>query len=204
MTGIRKLPPLKLGLTGGIGSGKSTVAATLQSLGACVVDADAISRATTQAGGVAMPQIAQRFGQVFVSPDGSLDRTKMREHIFSDPAARVQLEAIIHPLVAQAVHTKIAATTARSLVFDIPLLVESPHWRRQLDFVWVVDCSESTQIARVESRNGWSEASTRAVIDSQCPRSIRAAAADAVLFNEQLSLVELEALVKQLADKFGL
>nr|WP_096349093.1 dephospho-CoA kinase [Hydrogenophaga crassostreae] len=198
------MPPLKLGLTGGIGSGKSTVAATLRSLGACVVDADAISRATTQAGGAAMPQIAQRFGRAFVCPDGSLDRTKMREHIFSNPSARGQLEAIIHPLVAQAIQTRVNTTTARSLVFDLPLLVESPRWRQQLDFVWVVDCAESTQIARVESRSGWSEASTRAVIDSQSLRSIRLAAADAVLFNEQLSLLELEAVVKQLADKFGL
>lgn len=204
MTLESRFAPLKLGLTGGIGSGKSTVAAVLQALGAFVIDADAISRSTTQAGGAAIPSIAECFGPAFVTKDGSLDREKMRSHIFSDPTARTQLEAIIHPLVAQTIQIQLNKTKARCVVFDVPLLVESPRWRRQLDLVWVVDCSHATQLARVASRSGWSEESTRAVIDSQSPRKIRNAAADALLFNESLSLNELKALVKQLADKFGL
>jgi dephospho-CoA kinase len=202
---IATLPTaLKLGLTGGIGSGKSTVARCLQNLGAHVIDADALSRETTQTGGSAMPQIAQTFGSAFVGADGSLDRAKMRERIFSDQQARTQLESIVHTLVARAIRSEVAKSTSKCLVFDVPLLVESDRWRPQLDAVWVVDCSPATQIARVEIRNGWEEGQTRAVIDSQSPRSARAAAADAVLFNEGLSLIELHELVIQLARKFGL
>jgi dephospho-CoA kinase len=200
----RSLQSIKLGLTGGIGSGKSTVADLLQSFGAGVIDADAISRSTTRAGGAAIAPIAQQFGPSFVASDGSLDRERMREHVFSDPSARTRLEAIIHPLIAQAVQRQVAETTARCTVFDVPLLVESPRWRQQLDLVWVVDCSEATQVARVKLRSGWDEASTLAVIRSQCPRPVRVAAADAVLFNEGMNLPELKAVVKQLADKFGL
>ena len=176
----------------------------MESFGAAVIDADAISRSTTQAGGVAMPDIAKQFGPAFVSDDGALNRVKMREHIFAEPAARARLEAIIHPLVAHAIRCKILAAHAKCLVFDVPLLVESPSWRHQLDLVWVVDCSQATQIARVGTRSGWSERSTKAVIDSQSTRSVRAAAADAVLFNERLNLTELKGLVKQLAGQFGL
>lgn len=197
-------PPLKLGLTGGIGSGKSTVAHQLLQLGAHVIDADAISRATTQAGGAAMTAIAQHFGQAFVAADGSMDRAKMRDHVFSDPGARTQLEAIIHPLVAQAIQTEVTNTKARALVFDVPLLVESPRWRQQLDLVWVVDCLQTTQIDRVQARNGWDAPTARSVVDSQSSRSKRTAAADAVLFNEGVDLIELAGLVKQLANKFGL
>jgi dephospho-CoA kinase len=196
--------PLKLGLTGGIGSGKSTVANQLLHMGAHVIDADAISRATTQVGGAAMPAIAQTFGRAFVTADGSMDRVKMRELVFSDTNARAQLEAIIHPLVVQAIQIEVALARASVLVFDVPLLVERPRWRQQLDLVWVVDCLQTTQIDRVRARNGWDEPTARSVIESQSPRSKRTAAADAVLFNEGVDLVELAELVKQLANKFGL
>ena len=199
-------PPsqLKLGLTGGIGSGKSTVANQLLHMGAHIIDADAISRATTQAGGAAMASIAQTFGRAFVTADGSMDRAKMRDLVFSDLNARAQLEAIIHPLVAQAIQIEVSLTRASVLVFDVPLLVESPRWRQQLDLVWVVDCLQTTQVDRVRARNGWDEPTARSVIETQSPRSRRTAAADAVLFNEGVDLIELAGLVKQLANKFGL
>ena len=204
MNAIKPTPPLKLGLTGGIGSGKSTVATQLLRLGAHVIDADAISRATTQVGGAAMASIAQTFGQTFVAADGSMDRVKMRERVFSDPDARAKLEAIVHPLVAQTIRAEVAHAKASVLVFDVPLLVESPHWRPQLDLLWVVDCSQTTQIDRIRARNGWDKDTALAVINSQSPRLTRAAAADAVLFNDGVDLIELACLVKQLANKFGL
>ncbi|HEY9096876.1 MAG TPA: dephospho-CoA kinase [Hydrogenophaga sp.] len=196
--------PVRLGLTGGIGSGKSTVARYLKELGAEIVDADAISRATTQAGGAAIPQIKRSFGDKFISPDGSLDRERMRERIFSDPPARAQLEAIIHPLVAQAIGNLSVRSQRACLVFDIPLLVENHRWRSQLDLVWVVDCETDTQMSRVAARNGWDEASTRAVIQSQSSRLGRVSAADTVLFNESVTLDDLREMVKQLAANFGL
>ncbi|MEZ5704005.1 MAG: dephospho-CoA kinase [Burkholderiaceae bacterium] len=196
--------PIRIGLTGGIGSGKSTVAGFLRELGAEVIDADAISRASTQAGGSAMPHIEEVFGQTFVSPDGSLDRERMRERIFSDPAARAQLEAIVHPLVAKAIRELSENAQTNCLVFDIPLLVENRRWRPQLDLVWVVDCETRTQISRVMVRSGWDDVGIRAVIQNQSPRLARVAAADAVLFNEGLELSDLRTMVKQLAVKFGL
>ena len=131
---------LAIGLTGGIGSGKSTVGMRLQSLGAELIDADAISRACTLSGGSAMPTIASTFGKDFVNDDGALDRQRMRDHVFARPDARRTLEAIIHPLVGAEVRRLAASSNARCLVFDVPLLVESPHWRHQLDRVVVVDC----------------------------------------------------------------
>jgi len=198
---------LRLGLTGGIGSGKSTVAKLLAKCGAAVVDADAISRASTQPGGLAMPVIAQVFGDQFVSADGSLDRERMREHVFSHPEARIQLEQIIHPLVARAMQEQTMAARqsgARCLVHDLPLLVESGRWRHALDRVVVVDCSEETQRRRVRARNHWNEATITAVLHSQSPRLPRLSAADVVLFND---LDELEPLARQvdaLVVRFGL
>ena len=151
-----------------------------------------------------MASIAQTFGRAFVTADGSMDRAKMRDLVFSDLNARAQLEAIIHPLVAQAIQIEVSLTRASVLVFDVPLLVESPRWRQQLDLVWVVDCLQTTQVDRVRARNGWDEPTARSVIETQSPRSKRTAAADTVLFNEGVDLIELAGLVKQLANKFGL
>lgn len=202
----RKAPryPLLLGLTGGIGSGKSTVAHVLQAMGAHVIDADAVSRSATQARGVAMPEIAKVFGTRFVLGDGSLDRAQMRERVFNDPDARAQLEAIVHPLVGQEIARQIAANTSACLVLDIPLLVENGIWRTKLDLVWVVDCNEETQIQRVHQRSGWDRATVLAVMGSQCPRAQRVGAADAVVFNDGLSLLQLQTSVKLLATQFGL
>lgn len=196
--------PLRLGLTGGIGSGKSTVARSLQKFGAQIIDADAISRATTQSGGEAIPEIARIFGPRFVSSDGALDREQMRDHVFSQRDARSQLEAIVHPLVTQEIMRQVRFSDASCMVFDVPLLVESPHWRRQLDAVWVVDCAIETQITRVQERNGWDRPTVQAVIASQSARTQRLAAADAIVCNDGILLTELHALVKELSIKFGL
>lgn len=197
-------PPLRLGLTGGIGSGKSTVARLLHARGATVIDADAIARACTQAGGQAMDAVASVFGADFVAADGSLDRQRMRDHVFAHPQARAQLEAIVHPLVGQEIARQAAASKARCTVFDVPLLVESPRWRPQLDWVLVVDCSRETQIRRVLDRNGWERTTIEAIVDSQSPRERRLAAADTVIFNDVNGIEYLQHEVHRWADRFGL
>lgn len=194
----------RLGLTGGIGSGKSTVARLFQDRGAAVIDADAIARACTLAGGAAMPAIAAAFGTDFVAPDGSLDRDRMRAHVFGHPQAKAQLEAIVHPLVGQEIARQAAAADAVCTVFDVPLLVESPRWRPQLDRVLVVDCERETQIRRVMARNGWERATVEAVLDNQSPRLRRLAAADMVLFNDGHEIEQLRGVVGRLAQRFGL
>lgn len=197
-------PPLRLGLTGGIGSGKSTVARLLHARGATVIDADAIARACTQSGGQAMDAVASVFGADFVAADGSLDRQRMRDHVFAHPQARAQLEAIVHPLVGQEIARQAAASTARCTVFDVPLLVESPRWRPQLDWVLVVDCSRETQISRVLDRNGWERTTIEAIVDSQSPRERRLTAADTVIFNDVNGIEHLQHEVHRWADRFGL
>jgi len=198
---------LRVGLTGGIGSGKSTVLQMLAGLGAATIDADAISRATTAPGGAALPAIAQAFGAGFIGPDGGLDRARMREHAYAHPDARKQLEAIVHPLVGQeSARQAQAALDAghRCLVFDIPLLVESGRWRSQVDRVLVVDCSEETQVDRVVARSALEPQQVRAIIAAQAPRLARLAAADAVVCNEGLTVEQLGAEVAQVARAFGL
>lgn len=196
--------PLRLGLTGGIGSGKSTVARLLQARGATVIDADAIARACTLAGGSAMPAIAQFFGTEFVTADGALDRDRMRSHVFAQPDARAQLEAIVHPLVGQEIARQAAVSRARCTVFDVPLLVESPRWRPMLDWVLVVDCTRETQFQRVMDRNGWDRATIEAILESQSPRERRLAAADTVIFNDGHVIEHLQHQVHRWADRFGL
>jgi dephospho-CoA kinase len=198
---------LRLGLTGGIGSGKSTVAALLANQGAAVIDADALARAATAAHGAAIPQIVATFGAAILTQDGALDREQMRQLAFSDPAAKRQLEAIVHPWVGQhiAQATEAAhAANAPCIVYDIPLLVESAHWRRNLPRVLVVDCSPATQIQRVRARNGLSEAEVIRIIAAQASRPQRLRAADLVLFNDGISLTELAHQVQQIGQQFGL
>ncbi|MGC4394726.1 dephospho-CoA kinase [Hydrogenophaga sp. T2] len=199
-------PPLpwRLGLTGGIGSGKSTVAARLQARGAEVVDADALSRQSTAEGGAAIDAIRVAFGDAFIDAEGALNRAAMRERVFSDPSARQRLEAIVHPIVAAGIAQQVARSRARCVVFDVPLLVESPRWRPQLDRVLVVDCSESTQLRRVRARSGWDDDTIRAVIRQQASRARRLAAADLVLFNDADDLDRLHAEIDRLSSRFGL
>jgi dephospho-CoA kinase len=196
-----------IGLTGGIGSGKSTVLQMLVALGAGAVDADAISRATTAPGGAAIPAIRERFGAGFVTPDGALDRARMREQAYADPAARRQLEAIVHPLVGQEIRRQVDAAVRaghRCVVYDIPLLVESGRWRAELDRVLVVDCAPETQVLRVVARSGLQPDEVRAIIAAQAPRALRLCAADLVICNEALTLPALQAEVEQVARSFGL
>lgn len=198
----------RIGLTGGIGSGKSTVAAALVGLGAAGIDADAIARSLTAAGGAAMPAIAQTFGAQYIDADGALNRQAMRDLAFTDPQARSRLEAIVHPLVSQ--HTERQAQEALSagavcLVFDVPLLVESgPRWRGRVDAVLVVDCTVQTQIERVTTRSGWTREAVERVIAQQASRAHRLAAADATLFNEGIGLDALQQQVAQVWRHFGL
>lgn len=198
---------LRIGLTGGIGSGKSTVLQMLAGLGAAAVDADAISRQTTAAGGSAIAAITQRFGAAFITPEGALDRDRMRGHAYAHPEARRQLEEIIHPLVGQEIARQVEAAVAagrRCIVFDIPLLVESGRWRSQLDRILVVDCSPDVQVQRVVARSGLQADEVRSIIAAQAPRGLRLAAADMVICNEALTLEALRGEVMQVARTFGL
>ena len=187
---------LRIGLTGGIGSGKSTVGTMLASLGAVVIDTDLIARRLTIAGGAAIDAIRAAFGADFIDADGALDRPRMRRAAFDDPAMRTRLEAILHPMIGVEVEREAGlAAAAPVLVFDVPLLVESGRWRSRVDAVWVVDCDEAVQIARVAARPGWSEDAARAVVAQQASRAARRAAADAVVHNQGISLAELAAEV---------
>ena len=190
---------LRIGLTGGIGSGKSTVGAMLASLGATLIDTDLIARRLSAPGGAAIPAIAAAFGAGFIAADGSLDRPRMRLAAFEDAAMRSRLEAILHPLIGIEVAREAElAAAAPAIVFDVPLLVESGHWRSRVDTVWVVDCDEALQVERVAVRPGWSEDAARAVIAQQATRAERRAAADAVIHNQGLSLAALAAEVHEL------
>jgi len=198
---------IRLGLTGGIGSGKSTVAQMLAAQGAAVIDADAISRQTTATGGHAIEAIQQAFGPEFITTEGGLDRERMRERVFSDPTARRRLEHIVHPLVGLETQRQAQAAIdagSRCIVFDVPLLVESDHWRARLDQILVVDCRPETQIERVLQRNGLSRSTVQAILASQASRGSRLRAADIVLYNDELTLEQLDRQVRQLAQRFGL
>jgi dephospho-CoA kinase len=193
--------PLRLGLTGGIGSGKSTVAQMFATRGAAVIDSDAIARSVTAANGSAMPAIAEAFGKEFVTSEGALDRDRMRALVFSDPSAKLRLEAIVHPLVGMATQAQAQAAIQAGhtlLVFDVPLLVESPRWRKLVDKVLVVDCLESTQIERVIARSGLARDAVQNIIQAQATRAQRLAAADITLFNEGLNLEQLQVAVDAL------
>lgn len=187
---------MRIGLTGGIGSGKSTVGQMLVECGAVLVDTDAISRALTAPGGAAMPALQAEFGPEIERPDGGLDRDRMRALAFSDPSAKSRLEAILHPMIKEATRAQAEAAGSRPVVFDVPLLTESAHWRHQVDRILVVDCTEDTQSQRVMQRSGWSQDQVRQVMAKQASRQERRAIADAVIFNEGLSLEELRAQVQ--------
>ena len=198
----------RIGLTGGIGSGKSTVAGMLAEMGATVIDADAISRSLTAPDGRALPLIQAQFGKEMISADGAMDRQAMRQRVFADPQARQQLEAIIHPLVGQITEEQVANAVqagARCLVHDVPLLVESgQRWRASLDRVLVVDCDQATQRERVASRSGLSVDEIDRIMAQQASRAQRLACADLVIFNQGLTLAALRQQVQQAGQHFGL
>ncbi len=188
------MPVTRIGLTGGIGSGKSTVAQRLVVLGAVLVDTDAIAHELTAAGGAAMPAIVQTFGAGFVTPVGALDRAAMRAAAFADESLRQRLQALLHPLIGAEAQRRAAAAGSAPVVFDVPLLTESAHWRARVQRVLLVDCSEATQVARVAQRPGWTAEAAHAVIGKQAARAARRAIADAVLHNDGLAL---DALYRQ-------
>jgi dephospho-CoA kinase len=186
---------LRIGLTGGIGSGKSSVAGRLAACGATIVDTDAIARALTGPGGAGIEPIRREFGADFIDPHGALDRDRMRARAFGDVTARRRLESILHPLIGVEAERQFAASATPVVVFDVPLLVESGRWRDRVDRVLVVDCDEATQIARVTHRSGWSRDAVVAVISQQALRAARRAAADAVIHNDGITLEQLDAEV---------
>lgn len=192
---------MHIGLTGGIGSGKSTVATMLEGLGACVIDTDAIARELTQPGGAAIEAVVAAFGRDFIDASGALDRARMRTIAFADPSARHRLEAILHPLIG-AETTRRAGAVSGHVVFDVPLLVESGRWRARVDKVLVVDCSEASQVERVTTRSGWSRDAVLAVVAQQAPRALRRASADAVIHNDGIPLDALHAAVRTLWSRW--
>ena len=197
-----------IGVTGGIGSGKSTVVGLLQTAGAFVIDADQLARNSTSSHGAAIHQIRTIFGDRFIGPDGAMLREAMRNQVFSDPDAKRRLEAIIHPIVLQQAQ-EMAASAARAgasvILHEIPLLTESGHWRRRLHRVIVVDCDVPTQIRRVMLRNGLTHEAAAAIVAGQASREQRRAIADAVIDNgAQISPEQLHVQVTTLARDFGL
>lgn len=190
---------LKIGLSGGIGSGKSTVARRLAALGAFVVDTDALAHALTVPGGAAIPAIAAAFGTDMIAADGAMDRAKMRGLVFAQPGERQRLEAILHPMIGAATRTEAQrAAPGQAIVFDVPLLAESGTWRARVDRVLIVDCSAATQVERVMQRSGWTAEAVERTIAQQASRAQRRAIADAVIVNETLTLAQLEAEVDAL------
>ena len=187
-----------IGLTGGIGSGKSTVAALLVDCGAHLVDTDAIARTLTQPGGGAMSALAAEFGAAALTPEGALNRAHMRALAFTDLHAKARLESILHPLIGQEARRQATLAGGRPVVFDVPLLTESSHWRTRVARVLVVDCNVQTQAGRVLQRPGWTEAAVQAVIVQQASRAARRAIADAVIHNEGIGLADLAQQVQAL------
>jgi dephospho-CoA kinase len=185
---------LVIGLTGGIGSGKSTVADEFARLGATIVDTDVIAHELTSPKGLAVPEIRKLFGESAIGSDGAMDRKRMRDHVFADAEAKKKLEQLLHPMIRDESARRIAAAQGHYIVHVVPLLVESADYRRRVDRVLVVDCPEDQQIARVRER-GLSEREARTILAAQAPRAERLAVADDVIENGGTR----DALLKQVA-----
>jgi dephospho-CoA kinase len=181
---MRRHGAFSVGLTGGIGCGKSTVADMFAAHGAAVIDNDQLAHALTAPHGAAMPALLAEFGAGFATPDGALDRDKMRSLVFSDPGARARLEAILHPKIRDATAAAAALATGPYLIFVVPLLIESGAWRDRLDRVLAIDCPEALQVERVMARSGLAETQVRAIMAAQASREQRLAAADDVVLND--------------------
>ena len=184
-----------IGLTGGIGCGKTTVADLFAALGATLIDTDLIAHCLTAPQGPAMPAIVAEFGPQFAAADGALERARMRELVFSDALAKARLEAILHPRIVEQALAEAAAASGAYVIFVVPLLVQSPAWRQRVTRIVVIDCPEAVQVARVMARNGLSEQQVRAIMAAQATRAERLAAADDVITNEG----EIAALHPQIA-----
>ncbi len=193
----------KVGLTGGIGSGKSTVTKQLQGYGIAVIDADAISRAATAAGGAAIEAIVATFGAAMLDQHGALNRALMRNLVFKDPEARQRLEAIVHPIVQEQMGLQAAQADSPYVVYDIPLLIESvARYRPQFKRICVIDCDEATQISRVQLRDQLRLHEIKRIIASQAPRQLRLQHADDVIDNGVG--VDLPQLRQQVQEKHEL
>ncbi|MBV7536440.1 dephospho-CoA kinase [Duganella sp. sic0402] len=190
-------PPFAIGLTGGIGSGKSTVADMFAARGASIVDTDLIAHSMTAPGGPAMPDILRAFGPEFADADGAMDRARMRTLVFSDTSAKARLEAILHPRIRDAALAAAAAATGSYVIYAVPLLIESGTWRARVTRLLAVDCAEEVQIARVMARNNLPEAQVRAIMAAQVSRAQRLAAADDVIVNNA-GIEDLTAQVERL------
>jgi len=191
--------PLKIGLTGGIGSGKTRVAEFFRELGATVIDTDEISRRLTAPGGAGALAIAEQFGSDYLTGDGALDRDRMRELVFADSAARRRLEAILHPRIRSAVDAALAAAATPYAIVVVPLLVETGAYGGTVERILVVDCSEELQVARVVQRSGLTPDEVRAIMASQASRGERLGRADDVISNEG----DVEALRAQVLALHG-
>jgi dephospho-CoA kinase len=189
--------PFVVALTGGIGSGKTTVAKLFETLGAGLVDTDEISHELTRPGGGAIDQIRQRFGEQSITADGALDRPHMRALVFQDDIARQDLEAILHPLIRARADERVRASPASYVVLVVPLLVEAGGYRELAQRVLVVDCDEALQVRRTMARSGLTEPQVRAIMASQAARAQRLAAADDVIINNG-DLAELAEQVRRL------
>ncbi len=185
----------RLGLTGGIGSGKTQVANLLADLGASVIDTDLIAHQLTAPGGRAIEPIQKAFGDEVIEASGALNRARMRELVFAEPARRAELEAILHPLIGQTARQEAEQAVGLYVVFVVPLLVESGRWRQQIDRLCVVDCDQETQIERVQARSGIELVTIQRILAAQATREQRLAVADDVIDNSKT--VSLEALKKQ-------
>ena len=172
-----------VGLTGGIGCGKTTVANQFAELGASLVDTDEIAHALTASGGAAMAAIIDQFGPDFATAEGALDRSRMRELVFSDATTKARLEAILHPRIRDEALAAAAIATGTYVIFVVPLLIESGTWRARVDRILAIDCPEQVQVARVMARNGLTEEQVRAIMAHQVTRAQRLAAADDVIDN---------------------
>ena len=194
-------PRLRIGLTGGIASGKSTVSQRFAELGIAVIDADVAARAVVEPGTPGLEQVVQRFGAGILCPNGELDRPALRELIFNDPAARRDLDAILHPLIRAHMEQQAAAAAGPYLIMAIPLLVEGGSSRERLDRILVVDVDEAVQLQRVQARDGISIAQARAILGSQASRAARLEAADDVLQNGG-TVAELRQAVDRLHERY--
>jgi dephospho-CoA kinase len=187
------LKRLVVGLTGGIGSGKSAAAEEFGRLGATVVDTDAIAHELTRPGGPASAPLRGLFGDEYFDAEGAMDRAKLRSLVFRDPAARKQLEELLHPMIRAESELRIGAASGPYVIHVVPLLIESPGYRQRVARVLVVDCPESIQVERVRRRSTLSEDEARRIIRAQIAREDRLAAADDVIDNSGT----LDALHKQ-------
>ncbi|MBN8490726.1 MAG: dephospho-CoA kinase [Burkholderiales bacterium] len=191
---------LHFALTGGIGSGKSTVARLLVEHGAVLVDTDAIAHMLTTPGGAAMPALQREFGPEIVAADGAMDRGRMRERVFADATAKRRLEGILHPMIGAEAQRQAHMAGTQPVFFDVPLLTPGSPWRQRVRRILVVDCAEDTQVQRVMQRSGWTDEQVRRVIVQQTPRSARRALADAVIHNDGLDMPGLRDQVRALWD----